>query len=158
VGRRSAYTTESERPPHYLLKIEMSAYTYELKEIEMSGGQFTWSNNQAKPTLGKLDRFLMTNDGEKMFPLVTVHKTLVTVHKMSTEVSGHNPIILDTLENRDQISRNFKFEKTWLKEDGFLEKNRGNLETTCSCKKFLRDCTNQIKKGEKLLKRLGSKY
>jgi exonuclease III len=89
--------------------------TYELREIEMSGGQFTWSNNQAIPTLEKLDRFLMTTDWEKMFPLVTVHK-------ISREVSDHNPIILDTLEDREQISRSFKFEKSWLKEDGFLEK------------------------------------
>jgi hypothetical protein len=49
-----------------------------------------------------------------MFPLVTVHK-------ISRYVYDHNPIILDTLENREQKSRNFKFEKSWLKEDDFLD-------------------------------------
>jgi L-lysine 2,3-aminomutase len=34
--------------------------TYELKEVEMSGGQFTWSNNHLNPTVEKLDIFLMT--------------------------------------------------------------------------------------------------
>jgi hypothetical protein len=32
--------------------------TYALREIHMSGGQYTWSNNHAGPTLEKLDRFL----------------------------------------------------------------------------------------------------
>jgi exonuclease III len=82
--------------------------TYELREIDMSGGQFTWSNNQANPTLEKLDMFLMNNDWENMFPLVTVHK-------ISRDVSDHNPIILDTLENREQRSRNFRFEKVGSK-------------------------------------------
>jgi hypothetical protein len=56
----------------------------------------------------------MNNDWESMFPLVTIHK-------ISREISDHNPIILDTLENREQKSRNFKFEKSWLKEDDFLD-------------------------------------
>lgn len=28
---------------------------YELREINMTGGKFTWSNNQPDPTLDKLD-------------------------------------------------------------------------------------------------------
>jgi hypothetical protein len=92
--------------------------TYELREIEMSGGQFSWSNNQTNPTLKKLDRFLMNSEWESMFPLVTVHK-------ICREVSDHNTIILDTLENREQKSINFKFEKNWLKEDDFLDKVEG---------------------------------
>jgi exonuclease III len=87
--------------------------TYELREIDMSSGQYTWSNNQINPTLEKLDRFLMTADWENMFPLIVVHKK-------SRDVSDHNPTILDTMENREQKKKSFRFEKNWLKEEEFL--------------------------------------
>jgi hypothetical protein len=38
---------------------------YDLRELYMSEGSFTWSNNQADPTLEKLDRILVTSDCEK---------------------------------------------------------------------------------------------
>jgi hypothetical protein len=97
--------------------------TYELREIDMSRGKFTWTNNEVNPTLEKLDRFLMTTVWENIF-------SLTTVHKISREISDHNPIILDTMENREQKNRSFIFEKSWLKEEDFLarvEKFRGNL-------------------------------
>jgi hypothetical protein len=87
--------------------------THELREIDMSSGQYTWSNNQINPTLEKLDRFLMTADWENMFPLIVVHKK-------SRDVSDHNPTILDTMENREQKKKSFRFEKNWLKEEEFL--------------------------------------
>jgi hypothetical protein len=37
----------------------------------------------------------MTADWEDLFPLTTVHK-------IARDVSDHNPIILDTMENREQ--------------------------------------------------------
>ena len=79
----------------------------------MSGGQFTWSNNQAVPTLEKLDRFLMTREWELLFPLTTVHK-------LTREVSDHNPIVLDTMEASEPKVRSFRFEKKWIKDDAFL--------------------------------------
>jgi exonuclease III len=68
--------------------------SHDLREIDMSGGQYTWSNNQINPTLEKLDRFLMSSDWEDLF-------LLTTVHKVARDVSNHNPIILDTMENRE---------------------------------------------------------
>jgi hypothetical protein len=65
----------------------------------------------------------MTTDWESIF-------LLTTVHKISREISDHNPIILDTMENREQENRSFRFEKSWLKEEDFLarvENFRGNL-------------------------------
>jgi len=35
---------------------------YELRELNMNGGMFTWSNNQDAPTLVKLDRILVTKE------------------------------------------------------------------------------------------------
>lgn len=59
--------------------------TLALREIYISGGKYTWSNNQAHPTLEKLDRILMFESWEDMFPLVSVSKLV-------REISDHNPI------------------------------------------------------------------
>jgi hypothetical protein len=87
----------------------------ELREIDMSGGQFTWSNNQAVPTLEKLDRFLVSKEWELLFPLTTIHK-------LSREISDHSPIILDTMEGREKQIKEFRSDKRWLKEENFLPK------------------------------------
>ena len=55
----------------------------------------------------------MNKDWEDLFPLVTVHK-------LTRDVSDHNPIILDTMENKETKTRVFRFEKRWLKEETFL--------------------------------------
>jgi hypothetical protein len=39
---------------------------------------------------------------------------------MSREISDHNPIILDTMEGKENKIREFRFEKRWLKEDDFM--------------------------------------
>jgi hypothetical protein len=87
----------------------------EMREIDMSGGQFTWSNNQAVPTLEKLDRFIVSREWELLFPLTTVHK-------LTREVSDHSPIIIDTMEGKENQRREFRFEKRWLKEEDFLHR------------------------------------
>ena len=46
--------------------------TYELKELSLSGGKFTWSNNRKNPTL--LDRVLMSTNWELEFPMSTLTK------------------------------------------------------------------------------------
>jgi hypothetical protein len=76
--------------------------SYAMREIYMSGGQFTWSNNHLEPTLEKLDRFLMNDAWENLFPLTTVHKLV-------REISDHNSLILDTMEKKDRPAREFKF-------------------------------------------------
>jgi hypothetical protein len=55
----------------------------------------------------------MTADWENILPLTTIHI-------ISRDISDHNPIILDTIENREHKSRTFRFEKQWLKEEDFL--------------------------------------
>ena len=57
-----------------------------LREIFVEGGMFTWSNNQAHPTLEKLDKILMSYDWEDLFPLVTARKLV-------RDVSDHNPLL-----------------------------------------------------------------
>lgn len=88
--------------------------TYELREIELAGGGFTWSNNKETPTLEKLDRLLMRNGWDTLFPLVNVQK-------LSILVSDHNPLILDTLEEIEPCHKSFRFETSWTGGEDFLE-------------------------------------
>lgn len=85
-----------------------------LREVDMNGGQYTWSNKQQKPTLEKLDRVLMSNSWESRFPLTFVRKLV--------EISDHCPLILNT---EDIIPvpnkrRDFRFDLNWLKNPEFL--------------------------------------
>jgi hypothetical protein len=42
--------------------------TYELIDLGMTGGKFTWSNKQNNPTLERLDRYLVSKSWEDIFP------------------------------------------------------------------------------------------
>jgi hypothetical protein len=64
-------------------------HLHELREMVMTGGNFTWSNNQEFPTLEKLDTVLMTKESKDLFPLAMIKK-------LPREVSDHNPLILFT--------------------------------------------------------------
>jgi hypothetical protein len=44
----------------------------DLREIALSGRQFTWANRRTIPTFEKLDRVLASVDWEQKFPMVSV--------------------------------------------------------------------------------------
>jgi hypothetical protein len=48
--------------------------SYELRELALSGGKYTWSNNQSDPTLEKLDRILVNDKWETNFPMTNLRK------------------------------------------------------------------------------------
>lgn len=85
----------------------------ELREIDMAGGIFTWSNNQEKPTLVKLYRVLMTKEWEIKYPMVKVYKK-------TEEMSDHNPLIVTTICDTPSKNISFEFELSWLKSLDFL--------------------------------------
>jgi endonuclease/exonuclease/phosphatase family metal-dependent hydrolase len=87
----------------------------DLRELQLSGRQYTWANNLQTPTYEKLDRILATTEWELKFPKVTV-QTLVR------GVSDHTPLLLDTGAPSQQNAYMFKFELAWLFKDGFYEK------------------------------------
>lgn len=60
--------------------------TFGLIDIHMTGGKYTWSNNQDNPTLERLDRYLVSKNWEDMFPMSLVYK-------LPRELSDHNPLI-----------------------------------------------------------------
>jgi exonuclease III len=86
---------------------------HELRELEMSGGLFAWSNNQDNPTSEKLDRILIFKSWEDVFP-----NTLVK--KLPREVSDHNPLILFSEICSAQRHIEFKFELSWLNHPDFI--------------------------------------
>ena len=85
----------------------------ELIDVRMSGGKFTWSNNQENPTLERLDRFFITKEWDDTY-------SRVVVYKLPREVSDHNPLILTTEENKHLSKLSFSFELSWLKHPNFL--------------------------------------
>jgi hypothetical protein len=85
----------------------------DLREIVLSGRQFTWANRRDTPTFEKLDRVLASVEWEQKFPLVTVRK-------LTWAGSDHTPLLIDS-GHRVHIgnSARFSFELSWLRQDGF---------------------------------------
>ena len=86
-----------------------------LKEIEMTGRQYTWASRRENPTFEKLDRILATIDWEQKFPLTTVQA-------LSRTGSDHTPLFLDSgVHARIGNKARFSFELSWFREEGFYE-------------------------------------
>jgi hypothetical protein len=61
----------------------------DLKEITLTGRQFTWASHRVVPTYEKLDRVLSSVEWEQKFPLVSVRVLIQTG-------SDHTPLLLDS--------------------------------------------------------------
>lgn len=94
---------------------------YELREIIMTGGMYTWSNNQDNPTLEKLDRILVSKDWEDIFPNSLVKR-------LPREVSDHNPLIITSELSKSTVHIQFRFETSWLSNPDFIPTVEKNLE------------------------------
>jgi hypothetical protein len=85
----------------------------DLREIVLSGRQFTWANRKAIPTFEKLDRVLASVSWEQKFPLVSVRA-------LTRAGSDHTPLFIDTGEQAHRGNKaHFSFELSWLKQEGF---------------------------------------
>jgi hypothetical protein len=118
--------------------------TYDLSEIAMSGGGYTWSNNHKDPTLERLDRVLMSKDWEALFPKVCVHK-------LPRYFSDHNPLIMATLCHQDPKVNEFKFELSWLRHPDFYQKVKDIWEVPTRDNRVLDRVLFKIKKVKKIL-------
>jgi hypothetical protein len=85
----------------------------ELREIEMTGRKYTWSNDLDPPTFEKLDRVLMSPEWDIKFPNVTIEA-------LDRTRSDHTPLLLNgkvaALTGNHTL---FKFEQGWLIRDDF---------------------------------------
>ena len=75
----------------------------ELKELELTGRKFTWSNNQEIPLMAKFDRILVSTEWESVFPLVTVRS-------FPRIISDHTALIMDTCCEEVKVTKLFRFE------------------------------------------------
>jgi exonuclease III len=101
--------------PHCSDVFNSIIHTLSLREIQMTGGKYTWSNKRKNPTLEKLDRILMSPEWEMLFPLVSVRKLV-------KDGSDHCPLLLDTGDNVIPRKKGFKFDLSWLKIKSFCLK------------------------------------
>ena len=86
--------------------------TYDLIDIHLVGGRYTWSNNHENPTLERLDRILISKQWEDLFPSAFIYK-------LPREVSDHNPLILATQTSKPVSKLSFRFELSWIKDQEF---------------------------------------
>jgi hypothetical protein len=85
----------------------------DLREIVMTGRQYTWAGPGDNPTFEKLDRVLVSTDWEIQFPLTSVEPR-------DRNISDHTPLIINTGASTHLVgNRPLKFERGWLVNDGF---------------------------------------
>ena len=90
--------------------------SFDLREIDLVGRQYTFANTLPDPTYDKLDRVLMTTDWEFKYPMVTVHA-------LDRGVSDHTPLLLETGDpSFTGHAKQFKMEISWLSHEGFKER------------------------------------
>jgi hypothetical protein len=84
-----------------------------LREIVLSGRQFTWESRTENPTFEKLDRVLATVEWEQKFPMVSVRD-------LTRVGSDHTPLLIDAGRQAHVGNKiRFSFELSWLEKDGF---------------------------------------
>jgi exonuclease III len=82
----------------------MVIQSLDIREIEMSGRQYTWVGSGDDPTFEKLDRVLVSTEWEQKFPLTTVHAK-------DRSTSDHTSLLLNTsASSHNKQPPPFKFE------------------------------------------------
>jgi hypothetical protein len=85
----------------------------ELRESNLLGRRYTWSNERETPTMAKLDRWFGSAKWDEMHPDASLTA-------LSSSLSDHCPILM-TSASPLPLKRRFQFESFWTKLDGFLE-------------------------------------
>jgi hypothetical protein len=99
---------------HWSFLFNVVIDSLDLREVSMTGRQFTWANSLPDPTYEKLDRVLMDANWESKFPMVSV-RALQRIEGFS----DHAPILLTTGTPKPLGNHRFKSEHGWLQWDGF---------------------------------------
>lgn len=78
----------------------------ELKELNLHGRKFTWSNGQENPTMTRIDMAFCSVEWEEEFP--TSH-----LQALASTLSDHCPLLLQRQTQTTKF-RGFRFEKYWI--------------------------------------------
>lgn len=93
----------------------MTITNQELREVHRLGSKYTWTNIQKNPVREVLDRILVYDNWENLYPLTLV-RSLLRVRL------DHNPIMVELTNHLGAGTRKgFRFEKAWLEQPGFRE-------------------------------------
>jgi hypothetical protein len=115
ILRRKEEKNNDNFKPHWPFVFNAIIESLNLREIALSGRQFTWANRRDCPTYEKLDRILSTVEWEHKFPLVTVRA-------LTRSGSDHAPLLLDSGNHAHVGNKaHFSFETSWLKHENFYE-------------------------------------
>jgi hypothetical protein len=80
----------------------------DLREIMLSGRQYTWANRRDNPTFEQLDRVLASVEWENKFPMVSVRA-------LTRTGSDHTPLFIDSGEQAHLGNKtHFSFELSWI--------------------------------------------
>jgi hypothetical protein len=86
-----------------------------MRELALSGRQFTWANRREIPTFEYLDRILVSVEWEQKYPLSTVQA-------LTRSRSDQTPLLLDSGDHAFLGNKaNFSFELSWLKQEGLRD-------------------------------------
>ena len=85
----------------------------ELRDYPLQGGPFTWQGGLNNQSQSRLDRFLVTDDWDRMFDGVVQGI-------LARPVSDHFPILLEG-GGLKRGPTPFRFENMWLEEKGFMD-------------------------------------
>jgi hypothetical protein len=87
----------------------------DLREIVMTGHQYTWAGSGGNPTYEKLDRVLVSTEWEINFPLAKVEAR-------DRNISDHTQLVVSTGTSTHQSgNRPFRFERGWFLKEGFYD-------------------------------------
>ena len=84
-----------------------------LLELDLTDRAFTWSNEQANPTMTRIDRFFATTEWHDLYPSADLHS-------MCTMTSDHCPLLMQG-HSSVTFYRGFRFESFWPQVEGFNE-------------------------------------
>ena len=106
IIRKASEKNKPGTPGHWSFLFNAILEQAGVRELEITGREFTWGNNLPIPTFEKLDRILCSTEWEEVYPLTQI--TALTRGK-----SDHTPLFLDSgdIQKSDSIF-------TWFLREG----------------------------------------
>jgi exonuclease III len=96
-----------------MLRFRCALNHLEVKEVNLIGRKFTWSNSQSNPTLTRIDRVFCTPQWEEIFQNPVMQP-------LSLVVSDHCPLLVTPIWF-PKTKPFFRFERFWTQMNGSLD-------------------------------------